>query len=323
VRRYLARRLGVLVVTVVAAVAIADVFLNTTVEGHRLTSAIGGTPAYLFDGFVRGDFGATFGGGCLPRGGVKLPDDRVKPCASYPAGEIADLLRKRVPIDIQLLLGSLLVGTLTGVVGGRICATRPRSAAARLLHVATAFQLSCPPYLLAFFVLTYFAHWSGMVLRLPFVSGQTDYVPLSQNPVRWLEAMWVPWLLCALPLAAFVLRLTDHTMREVLQEDYVRTARAKGLSTKRVTNRHALPVVTPGIAAMTGVNVSTLLINVAVIEYGFGIPGFFRTIHAASLRGDVPVLMALVIEGVLLITIANFLADAVQQMLDPRVRLQA
>ena len=113
------------------------------------------------------------------------------------------------------------------------------------------------------------------------------------------------------------------TMREVLQEDYVRTARAKGLSAKRVSNRHALPVVTPGIAAMTGVNVSMLLINVAVIEYGFGIPGLFGAIHAASLKGDVPVMMALVIEGVLLITIANFIADAVQQMLDPRVRLPA
>jgi len=309
--------------TVVAAVAIAHVFLTTTVEGHRLTSAIWTTPAYLFDGFAGGDFGATSGGGCRPRSGSALPDVPVKPCASYPAGEIDDLLRERVPVDLQLLLGGLLFGTLAGVVGGRICAMRRGSATARLLHVATAFQLSCPPYFLAFLILIYFADGSGTVLRLPFVSGVTDYVPLSQNPVRWLEAMWVPWLLCALPLAAFVLRITENAMREVLQEDYVRTARAKGLSTKRVSNRHALPVVTPGIAAITGVSVSTLLINVAVIEYAFGIPGLFRTIHAASLTGDVPVLMGLVIEGVLLITIANFLADAVLQMLDPRVRLEA
>ena len=133
----------------------------------------------------------------------------------------------------------------------------------------------------------------------------------------------MPWVLCALPLAACVLRMTENTLREALQEDFVRTARAKGLSAGRVVNRHALPVITPAIAAMTGVNISTLLINVAVIEYGFGIPGLFSTIHAASLTGDVPVMMGLVIEGVLLITIANFLADAVQQMLDPKVRLQA
>jgi peptide/nickel transport system permease protein len=320
VRRYFARRLALLVVTVIAAVAIAHVFLSTTVDGYRLTSAVGGTPAYLFDGFFRGDFGATFGGGCPP---AVPPDTRPKPCASYPAGEIADLLRHRVPVDLQLLLGGLVLGTLAGVAGGRLCAMRPGSVAARVLHVATAFQLSCPPYFLAFMLLIYFADGSGTVVQVPFLSGVLDYAPPSQNPLRWLEAMWVPWILCALPLAAFVLRITENTLREALQEDYVRTARAKGLAPERVANRHALPIVTPAIAAMTGVNISTLLINVAVIEYGFGIPGLFSTIHAASLKADVPVMMGLVLEGVLLITIANFLADAVQQMLDPRVRQQA
>ena len=81
-----------------------------------------------------------------------------------------------------------------------------------------------------------------------------------------------------------------------------------------MVNRHALPVVTPAIAAMTGVNISTMLINVAVIEYGFGIPGLFSAIHARlDVTGDVPVLMGLVIEGVLLIMIANFIADAVSR----------
>jgi peptide/nickel transport system permease protein len=322
VRRYFARRLGVLVMTVVAAVAIAHVFLHTTVEGYRLTTAIRGTPAYLFDGFVRGDFGATFGGGCRPRTGSVVAET-VKPCASYPAGEIADLLRNRVPIDLQLLLGGALLGTLAGVWSGRRCAMRPGSISARVLHVATAFLLACPPYFLAYMILIWFADGSGTTLQLPFVSGVTDYTGLSENPLRFVKAMWVPWVLCALPLAAYVARLTENTLSEALQEDFVRTARAKGLSTGRIANRHALPVITPAIAAITGVNISTLLINVAVIEYGFGIPGLFSAIHAASRTGDVPVMMGLVIEGVLLITIANFLADAVQQMLDPKVRLQA
>ncbi len=319
-RRYLAGRLGALVLTVVAAVAIAHVFLNATVEGYRLTTAIRSTPGYLFDGFIRGDLGTTFGGGCPP---AVPPEPRVKPCGSYPPGKIGDLLRERVPIDLQLLLGGMLLGTLAGVWGGRRCAIRPRSLSARVLHVATALMLSCPPYFLAFLFLIYFADGSGTVFQIPFASGVIDYRPFTEDPLRFLKAMWVPWLLCALPLAAYVLRITENTLREVLHEDFVRTARAKGLTADRVTNRHALPIVTPAIAAMTGVNVSTMLINVAVIEYGFGIPGLFRTIHAASLHGDVPVMMGLVIEGVLLITVANFLADAMQQILDPKVRLQA
>ena len=89
-------------------------------------------------------------------------------------------------------------------------------------------------------------------------------------------------------------------------------------------NRHALPVAAPAIAAMTGVNVSTLLINVAVIEYAFSLPGLFRVIHTAVADpADVPVLQAMVIEGVILVVLANFFADAVQARLDPRVRQHA
>jgi peptide/nickel transport system permease protein len=316
VRRYFLRRLGALLLTVVAAVAIAHVFLTWTVEGYRLITAIRGTPEYLFNGFIRGDFGVTFGGGCRP-------EDVVKPCASYPAGEIDDLLRERVPIDVQLMLGGVLLGALMGVLGGRYCALHPGTLAARGLHVVNAILLSCPPYFLAFMILIWFSHNSGTVIRLPFISGQGDFMPFTDNPLRYLKAMWVPWLLCALPLAAWVFRITENTLREALQEDFVRTARAKGLDSGQVATRHALPVVTPAIAMTTGVNISTLLINVAVIEYGFAIPGLFRAIHAASLQADVPVMMGLVIEGVILIAIANFIADAAQQMVDPRVRLSA
>jgi peptide/nickel transport system permease protein len=136
--------------------------------------------------------------------------------------------------------------------------------------------------------------------------------------------MWLPWLLAAAPLAAFVLRITEAHMREDLQEDFIRTARAKGLAEKRVVNRHALPIAGPAIAAITGVNVSTLLINVAIIEYAYNIPGLFRLINTAvRAPADVPVLQALVVEGVVLIVLANALADAIGARLDPRVRWHA
>jgi peptide/nickel transport system permease protein len=127
-------------------------------------------------------------------------------------------------------------------------------------------------------------------------------------------------VLCGLPLAAYVLRITEASLRDGLQEDYVRTARAKGIGERRVIDRHALPVAGGAIGAMTGVNISTLLLNVAVIEYGFAIPGLFRVLRSAVEVGDVPVMMALVIEGVILITLANALADTVHSVLDPRIR---
>jgi peptide/nickel transport system permease protein len=134
----------------------------------------------------------------------------------------------------------------------------------------------------------------------------------------------LPWILAGLPLTAIVLRITEAQLRQDLQEDYIRTARAKGVPERRVVNRHALPVAAPAIAAITGVNVSTLLINVAVIEYAYNIPGLFRLINTAvRAPADVLVLQAIVIEGVVLIVLANALADAIQARLDPRVRLRA
>ena len=91
-----------------------------------------------------------------------------------------------MPIDLQLLLGGVLLGTLAGVWGGRRCAMRPGSFSARVLHVAIAFLLACPPYFLAYLILICFADGSGTMLRLPFVSGVIDYTP----PARTHCASW-------------------------------------------------------------------------------------------------------------------------------------
>jgi peptide/nickel transport system permease protein len=307
------RRLLELVFTLVAATAIAHVFFATTLSGQGLTAAIADTPSGLADRFVHGRFGATEGGGCNQH------DDYHPLCSSYAAATIAQMLRTRVPVDLSLLLAGLLAGALAGAVGGRWCATRPYARRTKLLHTLTALQLSSPPFFQALVVLFYFSSNVSEFVRLPFLSGQGDYVPFGDDPLQYLKAMWTPWLLVALPLAALVLRITEATLREGLQEDYVRTARAKGVPERRVVNRHALPVAVPGIAATIGVNVGTLLLTVAVLEYSFSIPGMFRVIYTAAMQRDVPVLEAIVIEGVVLITLANFLVDAIQARLDPRV----
>ena len=132
--------------------------------------------------------------------------------------------------------------------------------------------------------------------------------------------MWIPWLVIALPMAAFICRISDSSLRDVLDEDYLRTARAKGVREARVVNRHALPVAIAPIALMAGVNMATLLINLALTEAAFNIPGLYRLIKPALYSHDVPVIQAMMLEGVVLIVVANFLADAVQAALDPRVR---
>ena len=312
----IARRAGVLIATVLIAVAIGHVFFTAT-NGERLTSALASTPGFLVDVFVHRDLGVTNGRACNQR----VQDVEYMPlCGGYGPSAVAAMLRERLPVDLALLLGGLTLGTLAGVAGGRWCAVYPDRRSTRALLGVTALQLSTPVFFQALLVLFYFSSNVSEFIRLPFISGQSDYVPLTEDPLGFLKAIWVPWILISLPLAAFVLRITHASLREDLQEDFVRTARAKGLSERRVINRHALPVTVPAITISAGLNVSLMLINMAVIEYVYSLPGMFRVINAAARApADVVVLQALVLEGVILIVLANALADAVQGRLDPRL----
>ncbi|MDA0159547.1 ABC transporter permease [Solirubrobacter ginsenosidimutans] len=313
------RRVGVLIATVVVAVSLGHVLIASSGDDDTLSTAVTTTPRHLIDTFLHFDLGATPGRRCGKQ-------DDLHPhfpgCASYSPGSIAQMLVERVPVDLMLLTIGVLLGLLIGVAGGRFCATHPGSHRSRALHVATALQLSMPVLFQGLLVIAFFSSNVSDFVRLPFLSGEGDYVPPLQDPIQFLKAMWIPWLLVAFPLSAFVLRITEASLREDLQEDFVRTARAKGVSERRVVNHHALPVAAPGIAAITGVNVSTTLINVALIEYVYGIPGMFRvTSNAVHAPADVAVLEGLVLVGVVLVVVANALADAVQHRLDPRVRV--
>jgi len=314
----LARRLAALILTLLLAVSVGHVLFSahTGVRDVSWGTAIADVPGHLLN-IVQGELGVTNGEGCNP--GRRRKADPVPLCIGWGPQTVAAMMRDRVPVDLQLIIGGVLLGTFLGVLAGRWCAVHPGSWSTRALHVTIAFLLSCPPYFLAFVVLVYFS-WNTGNFKIPFVSGQGDYRPFGEDPLAFVKAMWVPWLCCALPLAAFVARMAEVSMREVVDEDFVRTARAKGLSERQVLNRHALPVALPPITALTGVNVSTMLITAAAIEYGFGLPGMFVTIRGAIVARDIPVLEALILEGVILVVVANFLVDIFQARLDPRVR---
>ncbi|HWK25629.1 MAG TPA: ABC transporter permease [Solirubrobacter sp.] len=314
--KLLARRFAALVLTTLLAVSAAHVLFNGGLDRMSWGAAATNTPAHLAD-VVRGELGQTNGAGCNPT--QRRRPEFIQLCASWGRQSVAGMMRDRVPIDLQLIVGGLLLGTLLGLLAGRWCAGYPNAWITRGLRGAIALLLSCPPYVLALAVLLWFS-WNSGAHQLPFVSGQGDYRPFSDNPLAFLKAMWIPCLCCALPLAAFVARIAEASMTEALGEDFVRTARAKGLGERQILDRHVLRASMPPVAAMTGVNVSTMLITAATIEYAFGIPGMFLTIRGAIISRDVPVLEALVLEGVILVAVANFLVDAFQSRLDPRVR---
>jgi peptide/nickel transport system permease protein len=316
VHHFLVRRSAALVLTTLLALSVGHVLFNAGLDKRSWGAATADTPAHLAD-IVQGELGETNGEACNPA--RRRRPEFIQLCANWGPQTVGAMMRDRVPADLQLIIGGMLLGTFFGIVAGRWCAAYPRTWITRALHVAIAFLLSCPPYFLALVVLVLFS-WNTGDYKLAFVSGQGDYRPFGADPLAFMKAMWVPWVCCALPLAALVARIAEASMSEALGEDFIRTARAKGLAERQVLNRHALPVSAPMVAAMTGVNVSTMLIQAAAIEYGFAIPGMFLTIRGAIIGRDVPVLEALVLEGVILVVVANVLVDAFQARLDPRVR---
>ena len=235
-----------------------------------------------------------------------------------------DVVLDGLPVDVALLVGGTVLGVAIGLATGLASGARRRSGADRALSVGSALGMSAPVYWFGFIVLTLFAPQSGYLVQIPFVSWYGGYVPFSDDPLRWLQSLWVPWLVLAAPLAAMCHRMTRASIAEALDEDFIRTARAKGVTEKRVMRRHALRAALPPVLGLVSVNVALMVTNVVLIEPAFQLPGFFRQADIGQFRGDlthVPsleVVQALVLEAALLIAVTMLLADLVRAKIDPR-----
>jgi peptide/nickel transport system permease protein len=235
-----------------------------------------------------------------------------------------DVVLDGLPVDVALLVGGMALGVAIGLGTGLATGSRRRTGVDRALSVGSALGLSAPVYWFGFIVLTLFAPQSGSLLQIPFVSWYGGYVPFSDDPLRWLQSLWVPWLVLAAPLAAMCHRMTRAAVAEALDEDFIRTARAKGMPEKRVMRCHALRAALPPVVGLVSVNVALMVTNVVLIEPAFRLPGFFRQADIGQFRGEqshVPsldVVQALVLEAAVLIAVTMFLADMVRARIDPR-----
>jgi peptide/nickel transport system permease protein len=232
---------------------------------------------------------------------------------------VRGMLGDALPADVSLLVGVMVVGPALGIAGGTVCARRPGTIVARLLEGLAAVFLCAPVYFVGFLLILLFAPNVGAPIPIPLVTVNT-YRGLGDDPLEWLRSLLVPWFVAGLPLAALCLRMIRGTLPEVLSEDYVRTATAKGVSPRRVTLLHTLPVALPATLALIGTYIPILLANVILVEAVFGIPGIYRLIPGAVDSRNFPVLMAIVIVGSVLVVVANAIADVLQAALDPRVR---
>jgi peptide/nickel transport system permease protein len=155
-----------------------------------------------------------------------------------------------------------------------------------------------------------------------FFADPSKYVAIQDNPLEWVRSLVVPWIVLALPLAAINMRLTRADLRELADEDFVRTATAKGLPPWVVATRHMLPVAMPPAISLTGAYVPLLVGNVLLVEAVYGIPGSFHFLPRAISFGDYPVIQGLVLVSAFFVVVCNAVADVLLAMLDPRVREQ-
>jgi peptide/nickel transport system permease protein len=231
-----------------------------------------------------------------------------------------EIVRDGFLVDVYLLVGAIGFAVLAGLTAGTFQARHPRTPASRAITALTAFGLASPVYFVGLMLLLLFAPGSGAVAEVPFLSGVAAYRPPSADLGAFVHHIWMPAVIIGAPLAAACTRMTAAQVATTLHEDFVRTARAKGVRERRVVRRHALTASAAPVLALIGVNMNLTLTNLALTEAVFNIPGSFRYIERALVNRDVDLVQALVVEATLFIVVANFLCDALQGWLDPRVR---
>ncbi len=225
---------------------------------------------------------------------------------------LADLIQQ-LPRTLELMLGALLVAVLIGVPTGVLAAVRRGRTTDLLVSSFGLVGLSVPNFVVG----TLLALVLGVYLRWLPVSG---FVSLSEDPVHHLQLLVMPSLALGLSMAGVVLRMTRSTILEVLGEDYIRTARAKGVAERIVRYRHALRNAVIPVVSIIGVQAGTLLGGTVIIEFIFNWPGLSSLLIRAIFQRDAPL-----VQGVILLisgafVLINLLVDVINARLDPRIR---
>ena len=302
---FLARRLALLALTLVLVPSLSFVMF-TLIQGDHTAplDVLAELGSYLAAVFLQGNIGSE----------AFRSDTYIR------TQDALDVVMDGFLVDCYLLVLAIVLSVLIGLAAGAVQAARPHSLAARAIELVTVVAISAPVYWLGLVALLLFAPGIGSIAEVPFLSTVDGYRDPFDDPVRFLHGLWLPALIVGTPLAGACTRMCASQLRGTLEEDFVRTARGKGVRGRRVVFRHALPAAAGPVVVLVGSQMNLILTNLALIETVFNIPGGFRYIENALVNRDVDLVQALVVEATVFIVLANFLADAIHAWLDPRVR---
>jgi len=233
---------------------------------------------------------------------------------SFWSGEpVAREILHRLPVTMELALLALLVSVLISVPAAVLAILRRGRWPDLLARFLSFAGLAVPHFWLATLALLYSAIWWNWIPPL-------SYVHLTESPLANLEQFALPALVLGIGLAARTLRLTRSSLLEVMAEDYVRTARAKGVAEGRVVWRHALRNALIPVVTVVGTQFSYLLGGTVVIEVIFAMPGIGRLMVDSVTQRDYPQLQGNVLAVGTLVLLVNLLTDLTYGLIDPRVR---
>lgn len=231
---------------------------------------------------------------------------------------VLDMIVERIPATLQLTISALLVGYLIGILLGVLSAAYQGSIIDQFIRLISVIGNAIP------------AFWLGLILIIA-LSVNADLLPMSgrQNIrsfgfdlVDQLKHMVMPVTVLSLPIIANISRYTRTSVLEVLGQDYVRTARAKGLSEQAVTLRHVVRNALIPVATFLGQTIGGLLGGTVIVEQVFSWPGLGKLVIDAVFNRDYPIVMGSVVIGAILFIIGMLISDMLYALLDPRIRLE-
>lgn len=225
-----------------------------------------------------------------------------------------DTMMRALPVTVSLAVGAAILWLVIGISIGVLSALRRGTLADRVAMIIALGGVSLPIYFTGIMLIFIFVYGPIPILPPP------AYVPLTQSPLLWFQGLILAWISLAFLYAALYARLTRANMLDTLGEDYIRTARSKGLSERKVISKHALRAALTPIVTIFGLDIGALLGGAVLTEKTFNLPGLgYISINAIS-KQDLPVILGVTMLAAFFIVFANIIVDLLYAVIDPRVR---
>jgi peptide/nickel transport system permease protein len=223
------------------------------------------------------------------------------------------ILADRLPVTLGLAVGAALIWLVIGLAAGVVSALRRGSIWDRAAMGIALGGVSLPIYFTGLLSLAIFSYGLGLV--------SNEYTPAEESFPEWFSGMILPWLTLAFLFGAMYARLTRATMLEVMGEDYIRTARAKGVREPVVIRKHAMRSTLTPIITLLGVDLGALMGGAILTETTFSLPGLGQAVLKAIGEKDLPLILGVTLITASAVVVANLIVDLLYGVIDPRVRL--